>query len=67
MPLYGQRAEIRDAHDKYANQELAYLLQRIEGDNAPVILASTRRGNIDEAFVRRLQTIIHFPMPIIGA
>ena len=61
--LFGKRTDIRDAHDKYANQEVAYLLQRIEGYNGLVILASNQRSNIDDAFVRRLQTIIHFPMP----
>ena len=61
--LFGKRTGIRDAHDKYANQEVAYLLQRIEGYNGVVILASNQRANIDEAFSRRFQSIIHFPMP----
>jgi hypothetical protein len=61
--LFGKRTDIRDAHDKYANQEVAYLLQRIENYNGLVILASNQRANIDEAFVRRFQSIIHFPMP----
>jgi len=61
--LFGKRTEIRDAHDKYANQEVAYLLQRIEAYNGLVILASNQRANIDEAIVRRLQNIVHFPMP----
>ena len=61
--LFGKRTEIHDAHDKYANQEVAYLLQRIEGYNGLVILATNRRNNIDEAFARRFQTIIQFPMP----
>jgi len=61
--LFGKRTDIRDAHDKYANQEVAYLLQRIEGYNGLVILATNQRGNIDDAFVRRFQTIVHFPMP----
>lgn len=61
--LFGKRTDIRDAHDKYANQETAYLLQRIESHNGVVILASNRRGNLDEAFSRRFQSIIHFPMP----
>ncbi|MES2734071.1 MAG: ATP-binding protein [Bacteroidota bacterium] len=62
--LFGKRTDIRDAHDKYANQEVAYLLQRIEGYHGLVILATNQRANIDEAFVRRFQTIIHFPMPL---
>jgi AAA+ superfamily predicted ATPase len=61
--LFGKRTGIRDAHDKYANQEVAYLLQRIEGYNGVVILASNQRANIDEAFTRRFQSIVHFPMP----
>lgn len=61
--LFGKRTDIRDAHDKYANQEVAYLLQRIENYNGLVILASNQRANIDEAFVRRFQAIIHFPLP----
>ncbi len=61
--LFGKRTDIRDAHDKYANQEVAYLLQRVESYSGLVILATNQRGNIDDAFVRRFQTIIHFPMP----
>ena len=61
--LFGKRTDIRDAHDKYANQEVAYLLQRIEGYNGLVILATNRRDNIDDAFARRFQAIIHFRMP----
>lgn len=61
--LFGKRTDIRDAHDKYANQEVAYLLQRVEGYNGLVILATNQRGNVDDAFVRRFQNIIHFPMP----
>jgi hypothetical protein len=61
--LFGKRTDIRDAHDKYANQEVAYLLQRIENHNGLVILASNKRANIDDAFIRRFQSIIHFPMP----
>jgi AAA+ superfamily predicted ATPase len=61
--LFGKRTEIRDAHDKYANQEAAYLLQRIETFDGLVILATNQRNNVDEAFVRRFQSVIHFPMP----
>ena len=61
--LFGKRTDIRDAHDKYANQEVAYLLQRIEGYQGLVILATNQRGNIDDAFARRFQSLIHFPMP----
>ncbi|MFZ2405725.1 MAG: ATP-binding protein [Methylobacter sp.] len=61
--LFGKRTDIRDAHDKYANQEVAYLLQRIESYNGLVILATNQRSNIDDAFARRFQAIIHFPIP----
>ena len=61
--LFGKRTAIGDAHDKYANQEIAYLLQRLEDYNGLVILSSNMRSNVDEAFGRRLQAIIHFPVP----
>ena len=61
--LFGKRTSISDAHDKYANQEIAYLLQRLEDYNGLVILSSNMRGNVDEAFGRRLQSIVHFPVP----
>jgi len=61
--LFGKRTEVRDAHDKYSNQQAAYLLQRIETFDGLVILATNQRNNIDEAFMRRFQSVIHFPMP----
>ncbi|MEU4156365.1 ATP-binding protein [Actinoplanes sp. NPDC026670] len=61
--LFGKRTDIRDAHDKYANQEVSYLLQRIETYAGLVILATNQRGNIDEAFLRRFQCAVPFPMP----
>ncbi|MBU2950199.1 ATP-binding protein [Tamlana agarivorans] len=61
--LFGKRTSVRDAHDKYANQEVSYLLQRIEGYRGLVILASNLKNNIDEAFLRRFQSIVHFPLP----
>ena len=61
--LFGQRTQITDAHDRFANQEVSYLLQRVEDYAGVVILASNMKSNLDEAFVRRFQTIIHFPMP----
>lgn len=64
--LFGRRTEIRDAHDKYANQEVAYLLQRIESHAGLVILATNQRGNVDEAFLRRFQVSIRFPIPRPG-
>jgi len=61
--LFGKRTSVRDAHDKYANQEVSYLLQRIENYDGLVILASNLKSNIDDAFIRRFQSIIHFPLP----
>jgi ATPase family associated with various cellular activities (AAA) len=61
--LFGKRTNVRDAHDRYANQEVSYLLQRVEEYNGLVILASNFNSNIDEAFLRRFQAIINFPMP----
>ena len=61
--LFGKRTGVRDAHDRYANQEVSYLLQRVETFDGLVILASNFKANIDDAFIRRFQSIIHFPMP----
>ena len=61
--IFSKRTNVRDAHDKYANQEVSYLLQRIEDYNGLVILASNMKNNIDEAFIRRFNSILHFPMP----
>ncbi|MDJ0645854.1 MAG: ATP-binding protein [Flavobacteriaceae bacterium] len=61
--LFAKRTNVRDAHDKYANQEVSYLLQRIEAYKGLVILATNLKSNIDEAFLRRFQSIIHFPLP----
>jgi hypothetical protein len=61
--LFGQRTRVDSAHDRYANQEVSYLLQRIEDFAGVVILSSNLRVNIDEAFLRRFQSVIAFPMP----
>jgi hypothetical protein len=61
--LFGKRTSVRDAHDKYANQEVSYLLQRIEDYNGLVILATNMKNNIDEAFIRRFNSILKFPFP----
>lgn len=61
--LFGKRTNVKDAHDRYANQEVSYLLQRVEEYNGLVILATNFKSNIDDAFARRFQTVIHFPMP----
>lgn len=60
--LFGKRTNVRDAHDRYANIEIAYLLERIEKYNGIVILATNMKSNIDEAFKRRFQTVIKFPL-----
>jgi hypothetical protein len=61
--IFGKRSEVKDAHDRYANIEVGYLLQRMEGYDGIAILATNLRANLDEAFTRRLQFIIHFPFP----
>jgi AAA+ superfamily predicted ATPase len=61
--LFGKRTNVRDAHDKYANQEVSYLLQRVEDFDGLVILATNMKNNIDDAFVRRFHSIIKFSMP----
>ena len=61
--IFGKRSEVRDAHDRYANVETAYLLQRLEAYDGLAILTTNLRGNIDDAFVRRLEFALEFPMP----
>lgn len=61
--LFGKRSEVRDSHDRYANIEIAYLLQRMESYEGVAILATNLRQNMDDAFVRRLQFVVDFPFP----
>lgn len=61
--LFGKRSEVKDAHDRYANIETAYLLQRMEEYAGIVILATNMKQNLDEAFVRRMRFIVQFPFP----
>ncbi|MFL6162089.1 MAG: ATP-binding protein [Jatrophihabitantaceae bacterium] len=61
--LFGSRSEVRDSRDRYANQEVAYLLQRMEQFDGITILATNLRGNLDQAFSRRMSFIVHFPDP----
>ncbi|MDA8216232.1 MAG: ATP-binding protein [Dehalococcoidales bacterium] len=61
--LFGKRSEVRDAHDRYANVEIAYLLQRLEAYDGLAILTTNLRGNVDEAFMRRLDCVLEFPLP----
>jgi hypothetical protein len=61
--LFGSRSAVSDAHDRYANQEVSYLLQRMEHFDGITVLATNLRGNLDQAFLRRMQFIVHFPDP----
>jgi hypothetical protein len=61
--LFGKRSEVRDSHDRYANVEVGYLLQRLESYEGVAILATNFRKNMDEAFVRRLHFTVEFPFP----
>ncbi|HEY8788661.1 MAG TPA: ATP-binding protein [Actinopolymorphaceae bacterium] len=61
--VFGKRSEVRDAHDRYANVETAYLLQRMESFDGIVLLTTNLRANVDEAFTRRLDAVVDFPMP----
>ena len=61
--LFGKRSDVRDAQDRYANVETAYLLQRMETFEGLAVLTTNLRSNIDEAFARRLDVIVDFPMP----
>lgn len=61
--LFGRRTEVKDAHDRYANLEISYLLERMERFKGLAILATNRKKDLDEAFLRRLRHIIDFPLP----
>jgi len=61
--LFGKRSEVRDSHDRYANIEISYLLQRMEAYDGVTILATNLRANLDDAFTRRLQFAVDFPFP----
>ena len=61
--LFGKRTTTNTSNDRHANQEVAYLLQRIEDFPGTIILATNLKSNIDEAFSRRFQSVVYFPMP----
>jgi len=61
--LFGKRSEVRDSHDRYANVEVSYLLQKMEEYEGISILATNLRKHMDDAFLRRLQSVIEFPFP----
>jgi SpoVK/Ycf46/Vps4 family AAA+-type ATPase len=64
--LFGKRSEVKDSHDRYANIEVNYLLQRIEAFGGLAILSTNSKSAIDEAFLRRLRFVIEFPRPRMG-
>ncbi|MFJ1843227.1 ATP-binding protein [Streptomyces sp. NPDC088146] len=61
--IFGKRSDVKDAHDRYANVESAYLLQRMESFDGLAILATNLRANLDDAFTRRLDLVVDFPVP----
>ncbi|MFF9320994.1 ATP-binding protein [Streptomyces sp. NPDC014735] len=64
--IFGKRSDVKDAHDRYANVESAYLLQRMESFDGLAILATNLRANLDDAFTRRLDLVVDFPVPDPG-
>ncbi|NEC91006.1 ATP-binding protein [Streptomyces sp. SID12501] len=64
--VFGKRSEVKDSHDKHANMESAYLLQRLESFDGIALLTTNLRANIDEAFTRRLDLVVDFPFPDAG-
>ncbi|MEA2196084.1 MAG: hypothetical protein QOJ25_135, partial [Solirubrobacteraceae bacterium] len=64
--LFGKRGEVKDGHDRYANLEVAYLLQRMESYRGLAILTTNLRSNVDRAFLRRLRFVVQFPFPDIN-
>ncbi len=61
--LFGKRSEVRDSHDRYANIEVSYLLQRMEAYQGLAILTTNLRAALDSAFLRRIRYLVHFPFP----
>ncbi|MFC8131876.1 ATP-binding protein [Streptomyces sp. NPDC057302] len=64
--VFGKRSEVKDSHDRYANMESAYLLQRLESFDGIAVLTTNLRANIDDAFTRRLDLVVDFPFPDAG-
>ena len=64
--LFGQRTKVRDAHDRFANIEIDYLLQRMDSFDGVAILATNRHGDLDPAFVRRIRVVVDFLMPTVA-
>jgi ATPase family associated with various cellular activities (AAA)/Winged helix domain, variant len=65
--LFGKRSEVRDSHDRYANIEIAYLLQRVESYRGLAILTTNMKSAVDRAFLRRIRFVVHFPFPDAAA
>ena len=65
--LFGKRSEVKDSHDRYANLEVGYLLQRMEQFRGLAILTTNARGSLDQAFLRRLHAVVTFPYPDAAA
>ncbi len=61
--LFGKRSEVHDSHDRYANIEVSYLLQRMEAYRGIALLTTNLRGALDQAFLRRIRFVVHFPFP----
>ena len=61
--LFGKRTEVKDSHDRYANIEVSYLLQRMEAYRGLAILTTNHRSSLDQAFLRRLRFVVQFPFP----
>jgi AAA+ superfamily predicted ATPase len=61
--LFGKRSEVKDSHDRYANVEISYLLQRMESYRGLAVLATNRKGDLDPAFLRRIRFVVNFPFP----
>lgn len=61
--IFGKRSEVKDSHDRYANMEVSYLLQRMERYRGLAILTTNQKGGLDDAFLRRIRFIVHFPFP----
>ena len=62
--LFGKRSDVKDAHDKYANEEINYLLQKAENYKGLVILSARNKKNLDDPFIRRFQSVIQFHKPL---
>ena len=65
--LFGKRSEVKDSHDRYANIEVAYLLQRIEAYRGLAILTTNMKSALDRAFLRRIRFVVSFPFPDAAA